>query len=73
VKHFDLSWTEVVEIGRNSLLYSFAEPELKRELLRRYESGLAAFEARFDRPDWRQALPRLEVRKSGYSRRHLGL
>lgn len=73
VKHFDLSWAEVVEIGKNSLAYSFAEPELKRQLIRRYEGFVAAFEARFDRPTWRQALQQLEVRKSGYSRRHLGL
>ncbi len=73
VKHFDLSWAEVVAIGRNSLEFSFAEPELKRELIRRYASAVAAFEARFNRSTWRQALPQLEVRKSGYSRRHLGL
>ena len=41
---FDLTWKEVVQLGRNSLQFSFAEPKLKQALLARYESNVASFE-----------------------------
>ena len=41
---FNLSWREVVQLGRSSLEFSFAEPKLKRALLRRYERNVANFE-----------------------------
>ena len=46
---FNLTWKEVVELGRNSLQYSFAEPQLKSALLKRYEANVAYFEKHADR------------------------
>lgn len=56
VTQFSLTWDEVVRIGRWSLEYSFAEPELKRQLLVRYEQNLLAFERKYAAPDWKHRL-----------------
>jgi adenosine deaminase CECR1 len=56
VSLFDLSWSEVVRIGRSSLEYSFAEPELKAKMLSRYDENIRAFEKKYSSPDWRPAL-----------------
>jgi adenosine deaminase CECR1 len=73
VTHFNLSWREVVRIGRNSLEYSFAEPDLKRALVARYDAAVAAFEKKYDRADWRELLRGVPARPSGYARRSLGM
>lgn len=70
---YRLSWDEVVRIGRASLEYSFAEPELKQKLLARYDAAIAAFEKRYDTPAWRENLKSVKPVHSGYSRRKLGL
>jgi len=56
VSLFDLSWSEVVRIGRSSLEYSFAEPKLKAKMLSRYDENIRAFEKKYSSPDWRPAL-----------------
>jgi adenosine deaminase CECR1 len=43
VKEFNLSWDEVVLLGRNSLKFSFVEPAIKEKLLADYEKRVAAF------------------------------
>jgi adenosine deaminase CECR1 len=42
-KEFNLSWDEIVLLGRNSLKYSFLEPAVKEKLLADYEKRVAAF------------------------------
>jgi len=44
---YNLSWDEVVQLGRNSLTYSFVQPEVKARLLADYDREVAAFAARF--------------------------
>ncbi|MBI3209529.1 MAG: adenosine deaminase [Candidatus Solibacter usitatus] len=73
IRHFKLTWKEVVTIGRNSLAYSFAEPELKAKLLASYDSAVTAFERRYDRSDWRAPLNSVRPEVSGYARRRLGI
>jgi adenosine deaminase CECR1 len=43
VKEFNLSWDEVVLLGRNSLKFSFVEPAVKEKLLADYEKRVTAF------------------------------
>ena len=73
VTTYNLSWTEVVALGRNSLTYSFAEPALKKRMLADYDRAVAAFENRHREGDWRASLRGSKGRRSGYSRRFLGL
>lgn len=62
IRAFNLTWEEVVSLGRNSLVHSFAEPPLKKTLLADFEAAIAAFEAS---ESWRRAKPIV----SGYARR----
>ena len=70
---FHLTWPEIVQLGRNSLSYSFAEAPLKKRLLREYEAAVAAFESRYSGPDWREKLKEIKPLTSGYARRVWGL
>ncbi|MGC4054951.1 MAG: hypothetical protein QM757_39420 [Paludibaculum sp.] len=65
VSLFDLTWADVVQLGRWSLEFSFAEPALKKELLTSYARNVAAFEKAFSAADWRQSLARIHARPSG--------
>jgi adenosine deaminase CECR1 len=61
VSLFDLSWPEVVRIGRWSLEFSFAEPELKTALLARYDERIRAFEQKYSAPDWKRKLAQVRL------------
>ena len=52
VTTFNLSWPEVVQLGRNSLAYGFVQPEEKARLLADYDARVAAFEKKYSVPDW---------------------
>lgn len=52
VKEFNLSWEEIVKLGRNSLQYSFLDPDTKQRLLRRFDERIAAFAHRFQKGGW---------------------
>jgi adenosine deaminase CECR1 len=71
VTRFNLSWEEVVELGRNSLEFAFVPADVKAKLLEDYERNIAAFAARYREGDWRQAAAAVDARPSGYARRHL--
>lgn len=76
VTTFNLSWDEVVTLGRNSLAFSFAQPAAKAALLAAYDARVAAFVARFGAGTVAEALARLaDVRpvSYGYARRTWGL
>ena len=72
VSTFHLSWSELVQLGRNSLAFSFAEAPLKERLLREYGEALANFEARYSTAGWRASLKAVKPRLSGYARRTWG-
>jgi adenosine deaminase CECR1 len=61
IRNFNLTWDEVVAIGRNSLQHAFAELSLKKKLLSDFESAISRFE---QSESWRQAKPVI----SGYAR-----
>lgn len=68
-KLYKLTWAEIVQIGRNSLLYSFAEPELKQRLLARFDAAVKAFEARYAGGDWQSQLASVKPEVSRYAQR----
>ncbi|GMR23930.1 MAG: hypothetical protein BMS9Abin37_2409 [Acidobacteriota bacterium] len=71
VTSFNLSWDEVVHVGRTSLEFAFLPQREKGRLLEDYERDVASFEARYGRGDWRELASGVPVRTSGYARRHL--
>jgi adenosine deaminase CECR1 len=52
VKEFNLSWEEIVKLGRNSLYYSFLDAPTKERLLAGYDKRMAAFAESFQRKGW---------------------
>jgi adenosine deaminase CECR1 len=60
VTTFNLSWDELVGMGRNSLAFSFAQLPVKAGLLADYDRDIAAFEARYGTGSVADALGRLE-------------
>lgn len=52
VREFNLSWEEMVQLGRNSLVHSFLDEPTKRRLLADYEKRVAGFALRFQRSGW---------------------
>lgn len=73
VRTFNLSWDEIVEMGRNSLAYSFAEPALKDTLLAQYAERIRAFESKLASGGWRGIVRDSRPEPSGYARRNFGL
>lgn len=72
VSMFNLSWDEIVQLGRNSLAYSFAQPAVKAKLLENYEAAVRAFEEKY-LPD--NSLAQLSAVKPvayGYAKRTWG-
>jgi adenosine deaminase CECR1 len=70
---FHLTWPEIVQLGRNSLTYSFAEAPLKQRLLRDYDAAVTAFELRYSGANWREKLKEVQPLASGYAQRTFGL
>jgi adenosine deaminase CECR1 len=52
VKEFNLSWEEIVKLGRNSLEYSFLDEPTKARLLADYNKRIAAFAQQFQKSGW---------------------
>jgi adenosine deaminase CECR1 len=71
VTTFNLSWKEVVELGRNSLTHSFADESLKAKMLADYCRQVRAFEERFS-ADWHGTLKTVKPLVSEYAGRTWG-
>jgi len=71
VTRFNMSWEEILDLGRNSLEFAFVPAELKAALLEEYERDIETFTARYGGGDWRERAAAVEVRPSGYARRHI--
>jgi adenosine deaminase CECR1 len=52
VKEFNLSWEEIVKLGRNSLYYAFVDEPTKQRLLADYDKRVAGFAKSFQRKGW---------------------
>jgi adenosine deaminase CECR1 len=72
VTAFNLSWEEIVQLGRNSLAFSFAQPEVKAKLLADYDAAVAAFEAKYLPADSLQQLASVKPVTYGYAKRNWG-
>jgi adenosine deaminase CECR1 len=70
---FKLTWDEVKLLGRNSLTHSFAPDALKQRLLADYDRDIAAFERRFLRNNWKQAVSAVQPAVSNYAQRTFAL
>ncbi len=52
VTNFHLTWSEIVQIGRDSLVYSFALPPEKERMLKEYSDAVSKFERKYGDKDW---------------------
>ena len=73
VTQFNLTWDELVQMGRDSLGHAFVEPAVKQRLLEAYARDVAAFEGRLGGTDWAAALTQVKPRVTGYAERTFGL
>jgi adenosine deaminase CECR1 len=75
VTAFNLSWQEIVALGRNSLAHAFVEAPVKAKLLADYDAAIEAFEHEYGAGTVQDALARLaSVRAEtyGYAKRVWG-
>jgi len=73
VSNYNLSWEELVTVGRNSLEHCFASPELKAAMLADYETEIAVFEKEYLNANWREAAAKVDVTISNYGKSNYGL
>lgn len=52
VREFNLSWEELVQLGRNSLQYAFVEAPVKQKLLADHDARTARYAERFRKQGW---------------------
>ncbi len=52
VKEFNLSWEEIVKLGRNSLQYAFVDEPTKQRLLSNYDKRMTAYAQSFQKKGW---------------------
>jgi adenosine deaminase CECR1 len=72
VTTYNLSWDEIVQLGRNSLTYSFVQPEVKAKLLADYERDVAAFVAKYEPANSLAQLAAVKPVTYGYGKRNWG-
>lgn len=72
VTTYNLSWDELVQLGRNSLTYSFAQPDVKAKLLADYERAVTGFEAKYLPADSLGQLAGVKPVAYGYAKRTWG-
>jgi adenosine deaminase CECR1 len=73
VKHFNLTWDEIVELGRNSITHSFAQPAEKGRMLRSYDAAVGRFVNDWDVSQWKTALDRETPVITPYAKREFHL
>lgn len=71
VTAFNLSWDELVTVGRYSLEFAFVPDAMKAELLDDYERAIRAFVEEYSEGDFREHARRVPVNISGFARAHL--
>ena len=52
VREFNLSWEEIVRIGRDSLKHSFLDEPTKQKLVAAYDQRIQAFAQKFQKDGW---------------------
>lgn len=69
VREFDLTWSEIRTLSRNSLAYAFLPENEKQAQLRRFDERLRRFEGQF-RDGGSSAVPRVAPQYRGFLCRH---
>lgn len=72
VKEYNLSWSELQTLSRNSLKYGFMEDKIKGELLETYTKRIEQFETRFEKRGM-DSLSKTRPRSHGFICRFYGL
>ncbi|MDI1319683.1 MAG: adenosine deaminase, partial [bacterium] len=72
VTTFNLSWDEIVLLGRNSLARSFVQPEVKTRLLADYDRAVTDFAAKYLPADSLAQLAGVKPVAYGYAKRTWG-
>lgn len=70
---FNLSWDELVQLGKNSLDYAFCQPEIKAKLLADYQVNIIKFEQHYSGNHWQKALEQVKPSSSGYAEKNFGI
>jgi adenosine deaminase CECR1 len=73
VTEFNLTWDELIQCGRNSLKWSFAEPALKQRMLEDYERSVKAFEQKWSTGEVKDLLTQVHPVAYGYAARRWGI
>jgi len=73
VTNFNLSWEELLLLGRNSYTHCFAAPDLKQSLLQKFDRRASAFASQFNAQNWRSAADQIPAVTHGYGHKVLGL
>jgi adenosine deaminase CECR1 len=72
VREFNVTWEELISMGRNSLAWSFCEEPAKSRLLRDYDQRVKEFEQRCS-PDSLAAVKTVKPVTYGFARRRWGI
>lgn len=73
VKRFNLSWSEINKMARDSFQKSFAQQDLKNTLLSDYEAKIAAIESKVTSKNWKSLTSQVNAVTHGYGKKTLGL
>ncbi len=73
VRLFNLSWSELIRLGENSLHYSFVDPETKASLLEDYWKRVDDFAEDWSEGDWKNRASKVAPVAYNYGRRKLQL
>ena len=73
VSRFNLSWEEIIRMGRHSIAFSFAPKSMKNRLQKIFDERIGDFESRLSAPDWRRELRSVKAVYHGYAKRNYGL
>jgi adenosine deaminase CECR1 len=73
VKHYNLRWSEIVKMGRDSLNYSFVDDAKKEALIAAYDRDIASFEEKYQKADWEKLTAQAKPKISPYALKTFGI
>ncbi|MFP4281341.1 MAG: adenosine deaminase family protein [Opitutales bacterium] len=73
VTHFNLSWDELVKLGRHSLEFAFLTEDERSDRLASFETALENFAESFSGVSWQNRLALVQPETYGYARRYFDL
>ncbi len=73
VSHFNLSWDELVQLGRNSLEFAYLTDVEKADRLDSYDHALNDFASSFSASNWKNRLSQVEAETYDYAKRYFDI